>query len=118
MDDARLRELLSLADRKATALFSSTSIVVAITVGAMLVSGWRAGSLEDRAEWFFWAGAIIGAVGIALFGVASIPTTAETEETLARTNRQIRVGLVLFMIAPVLCVFAVMLDYWVVPNLP
>jgi hypothetical protein len=117
MDDARVRELLTQSERKATTLFSSTSIVVAITVGAMLVSGWKAGSLDNRVEWIFWAGAIIGAVGIVLFGLASLPTATETQLQLARIDRRIRIGMILFLLAPALCVFAVMADYWIVPNL-
>ena len=88
---------------KATHLFTSTSIVVAIVVGAMLVSGWRAGSLDNRVEWIFWAGAILGAVGIGMFGA----------ESAWPRLRLIRLGMALFLAAPVLCVLAVMADYWI-----
>jgi hypothetical protein len=105
-------EQLAIADRKATALFSSTSIVVALVVGSMLVSGWRAGSLDNRVEWIFWVGAIIGAAGVVLFSAATWPRSP-TERALRSTNRFIRIGIVLFIVAPVLCTFAVMADYWI-----
>jgi len=88
---------------KPTHLFASTSIVVALVVGSMLVSGWRAGSLDNRVEWIFWAGATLGAVGVGLFGIASAWSASQF----------VKPGVVLFLVAPVLCVFAVMADYWI-----
>lgn len=96
-----------LATRTATTLFAATSVVVAITVGSMLVSGWHAGSLDNRVEWVFWAGAILGASGVGAFGVSVLGTS------FAAVRRGIRVGMILFLAAPVLCVFAVMADYWI-----
>ena len=97
------------ADRKATILFATTILIVAISVGSMLVSGWHAGSLDNRVEWIFWAGAVVGAAGVATLGAATFPA----KRTLEGTNRLIRAGLLLFLVAPVLCVFAVMADYWI-----
>jgi len=90
---------------KSTALFIGTSLVVAIVVGAMLVSGWRAGSLDNDIEWLFWLGAAAGAAGVGCFGAA----TARRSDP----HRLVAVGLLLFMAAPVLCVAAVMVDYWI-----
>jgi hypothetical protein len=92
------------ARRSATILFAATALVAAITVGSMLVSGWHAGALDNRIEWVFWAGAILGAAGIGTFGVASLSR---------RAIRPVRVGMGLFLLAPVLCVVAVMVDYWI-----
>ena len=89
---------------RATALFAATGLMVAITVAGIRVSGWRAGVLDNRVEWIFWAGAILGAAGVGLLGVASIP---------GRSERLIGPGVVLFLIAPVLCVVAVFTDYWI-----
>lgn len=111
MTDTTLQQL-AIADRKATALFSSTSIVVALVVGSMLVSGWRAGSLDNRVEWIFWAGAVLGAAGVASFGAATYPRSAH-ERALGVVNRFIRIGIILFVVAPVLCTFAAMADYWI-----
>ena len=92
-----------MTDLRPTLLFIGTSIVAAIVIGAMLISGWRAGSLDNNVEWIFWAGAILGGAGIACFG-ACVSTPRE---------RVIRAGLLLFVSAPVLCVAAVIADYWV-----
>jgi hypothetical protein len=89
---------------RATALFGFTSVVAAITVSGMLVGDWGAGVLDNRVEWVFWAGAILGGVGIGLLGLASLGL---------RTVGLTRAGLILFMIAPVLCVVAVFTDYWI-----
>ena len=89
-------------DLRPTVLFVGTSLVVAIVVASMLVSGWRAGSLTNDVEWIFWAGAIFGAVGVACFGASVV----------VNGKRLIPVGLLLFCAAPVLCVTAVIADYW------
>ena len=90
-------------DRAAT-LFVGTSIVAAITIGAMLVGDWGAGILDNRVEWVFWAGAILGGVGIGLLGIASV---------FRAGPRLLQAGMLLFLIAPVLCVIAVFTDYWI-----
>jgi hypothetical protein len=83
---------------KAAILFAATSIVA-----AMLISGWRAGSLDNRVEWIFWAGAVLGAAGIGCLGLAA-------ERDAARLAT---VGMSLFLIAPALCVIAVFADNWI-----
>lgn len=93
-----------MSEMKATALFGATSIVAAITVGAMLVANWGAGILDNRVEWVFWAGAILGGVGIGMLGIATL---------VARAEGLVRAGLILFLVAPVLCVVAVFTDYWI-----
>lgn len=99
-------------ERTASALFSSTSLVLAIIVGAMLVSGWRAGSLDNRIEWLFWAGAILAAAGTGCLGVASLPRSAPASEGRSSAGL-VRAGVLLFMTGPVLCVVAVFTDYWI-----
>ena len=91
-------------ERNAALLFSSTSVVAAITVGAMLISGWRAGTLDNSVEWVFWAGAILAAVGIGALGVASVSGGG---------MGLLRAGMTLFLLGPVLCVIAVFADYWI-----
>ncbi|CAN5282586.1 hypothetical protein BH11ACT3_BH11ACT3_18510 [soil metagenome] len=90
---------------RSTLLFGATGLIAAITVAALQVSGWHAGSLDNRVEWIFWAGAILGAAGIGLLGVAAIPGRPG--------ERLIPAGMVLFLVAPVLCVVAVFADYWI-----
>jgi hypothetical protein len=93
------------AGRRAAALFAATSVVAAITVGAMMVGGWGAGRLDNDIEWVFWAGAILGAVGIGLLGVASVRASGGWG--------LVRAGMALFLVGPVLCVVAVFTDYWI-----
>ena len=95
-------------DARATALFAATAIVTAIAVAGMQISGWRGGSLDNRIEPLFWAGAILGAVGIGILGIAAMPGGRE-----ATTVRLVRGGLGLILIAPVLCVVAVFTDVWI-----
>jgi hypothetical protein len=90
---------------RATVLFAATGIMVAITVAGIRVSGWRAGVLDNRVEWIFWAGAILGAAGVGMLGLAAIPGRASA--------RLIGSGVMLFLVAPVLCVVAVFADYWI-----
>ena len=96
------------AERKAATLFVGTSLVAAITVGAMLVAGWSGGRLRNDIEVLFWAGAILGGVGIGLLGLATLPA-----HRLGLIRGLTRVGTLLFMIAPVACVVAVFTDYWI-----
>lgn len=88
---------------RATVLFVGTALVAAIVVAGMLVSGYHAGILDNRVEWVFWMGAIFGAAGVGVFSTAILAR---------RPDGLIRVGLALFVLAPVLCVVAVMTDYW------
>jgi hypothetical protein len=90
---------------RATILFAATGLMVAITVAGIRIAGYRPGVLDNSVEWVFWAGAILGAVGVGLLGVASISGRA--------SPRMIGAGMLLFLIAPVLCVFAVFADYWI-----
>ncbi|MEP6480028.1 MAG: hypothetical protein ABJB03_11590 [Rhodoglobus sp.] len=99
---------LERAERKVTALFIGTSLVAAITIGSMMVGNWGGGVLEDHIEVLFWAGAILGGVGIALLGIGSLVT-----DHLRLLTGLTRVGLLLFLVAPVMCVTAVFVDYWI-----
>jgi hypothetical protein len=104
---------LARVERTASTLFAGTGIVAAITVGAMLVGNWAAGILDNRVEWVFWAGAILGAIGIALFGVAAVSAGRDASRAARRASALVRAGMVLFIAAPVLCVVAVFTDYWI-----
>jgi hypothetical protein len=90
---------------RATLLFAATGLMIAITAAGIRVAGWRPGSLDNRVEWVFWAGAILGGLGAGLFGVAALPGR--------NSAREIRIGMGLFLLAPVLCVIAVFGDYWI-----
>jgi hypothetical protein len=49
--------------------------------------------------------AILGAAGVGMLGLAALPARASA--------RLLGTGLVLFLVAPVLCVVAVFADYWI-----
>jgi len=99
---------LDRAERKAQTLFVGTALVAAITVAAMLVSGWGGGVLRNDIEVLFWAGAILGGVGIGVLGLATLPN-----ERVGLITGLTRAGTVLFLVSPILCVTAVFVDYWI-----
>jgi hypothetical protein len=96
-------------ERQAALLFVGTSLVAAIAVGSMIIADWSGGRLDNRIETLFWAGAILGAVGIGLLGLAAIPGRPDRRGLLGL----IRVGVALFLIAPILCTVAVFGDFWI-----
>ncbi len=100
-------------ERQATTLFIGTSLVVAVTVGAMRVSGWSGGVLDNRIEPVFWAGAVLAGAGVILFAVASMPSEGDEAAAIVRIGRLLRTGLILFVSGPVLCVTGVFIDYWI-----
>jgi drug/metabolite transporter (DMT)-like permease len=90
---------------RATLLFAATGLMIAITVAGIRIAGWRAGVLDDRVEWLFWAGSILGAAGVALFGLAAVRSRT--------SDRVVQAGMALFLLGPALCVIAVFADYWI-----
>ncbi len=100
-------------ERRATALFLGTSVVTAVTVGAMRISGWSGGVLDNRIEPLFWAGAVLAGAGIIAFAIAAAPMRADDSRANARLRRLVRAGLALFVVGPILCVTAVFGDYWI-----
>jgi hypothetical protein len=97
---------------QATALFLGTSLVAAVTVSGLLLAGWSGGRLDNRIEPLFWAGAIITAAAIALFGAAAFPRRDDARGE-ASVVRLIQIGIVLFVAGPVLCIVAVFGAYWI-----
>jgi len=89
---------------KATILFAATGLMVAVTVAGIRIAGYRPGVLDNSVEWIFWAGAILGAAGVALFGVAAVRE---------RADQLLAPAMALFLSGPVLCTVAVFADYWI-----
>jgi hypothetical protein len=89
---------------RATILFAATGLMVAITVAGIRIAGYRPGVLDDRVEWVFWAGAILAAAGVAMFGIAAVREAA---------HRLLPAGMAVFLAGPVLCTVAVFADYWI-----
>ena len=99
---------VSRAERKAVHLFIGCALVAGVVVAGITVAGWGGGILDNRVEPLFWAGAILGALALALLGLATLPR---------RSARLItgftRAGVVLFLVAPTLCILAIFWDYWI-----
>jgi hypothetical protein len=109
MTDARRHR-----ETQATALFLGTALIAALTVGALRVSGWGGGVLDNRIEPLFWAGAILAGVAIGLFALAAAPRPRMPDDRAAAwMARLITVGLALFVVGPILSVVAVFTDYWI-----
>jgi hypothetical protein len=96
------------AERKAATLFVGAAAAAAIVVAGITIAGWGGGVLDNRVEPLFWAGAILGGLALALLGLATLPR---------RSARLItglsRAGVLLFLVAPTLCILAIFWDYWI-----
>lgn len=106
--EAETRGEVDRAERKAVSLFVGVSLVAAVVVAGITVAEWGGGILDNRVEPLFWAGAILGGLALALLGLATLPR---------RSTRLItglsRAGVLVFLIAPTLCIVAIFWDYWI-----
>jgi len=108
MDETGASERIA-RERQAGLLFVGTALVLAVAAGAMQIAGWGGGRLDNRIEPLFWAGAILTAAGTGCFGIASVPWTSRPGRGVGMS----RVGMVLFLVGPVLAVTAVFGDCWI-----
>lgn len=99
-------------ERQAVASFSAWLLAMAIVCGAVIVSGYFAGVIEDHAERVFWAGAALSGVALAVFAGAAFPGGADDVREGARIRWTLRVGLVLALLSPALCVGALVADFY------
>jgi len=99
-------------ERRATVLFIGFFLVMAIVCGAVIVSGWFAGVLDDPAERVFWAGAVLAGVTVAVFASAAFPGGTDDRREIGRIRWTIRVGLLLAMLSPTLCIAALIADFY------
>ena len=99
-------------ERLAVSLLVGYSAVFAIICGAIIVSGWFAGVMEDHAERFFWAGAVLSFVNVAILAAAVFPGGEDDLRTIRRVRALTRIGLVLFVAAPALCIGALVADFY------
>ena len=96
------------AERKAVMLFVGASLVAAVVVAGITVAKWGGGILDNRVEPLFWAGAILGGLALALLGLATLPRRSARLITALS-----RIGVVLFLVAPTMCIVAIFWDYWI-----
>lgn len=106
------RERRQHAERSAALLFGAAALVEAIVCGAIIVSGWFAGVLEDHAERVFWTGAVLSFVMVAVFASAAWPGGDDDRRVVRRVRWTLRIGLVLFVVAPALCIGAMIADFY------
>ena len=60
-------------DHTATIWFAAALIAVALPLTGLLISGWRPSDLTPVAAAFWWAGAIVGIIGLSAIGYAGCP---------------------------------------------
>ena len=100
-------------ERHASVLLGVGAVTMAVICGAVIVSGWFAGVIEDHWERLFWAGALLAGLMVAVFAAAAAPGGADARRACTRIAVLLRVGLVLFVLAPALCILALVGDfYW------
>ena len=107
-----MNETRARLERNAVVLFAVAALVMAIVCGAIIVAGWFAGVIEDHAERWFWAGAILNFIMIAAFAAAVFPGGDDDVRAIRRVRLLTRVGLVLFIVAPAMCIGALVADFY------
>jgi arginine exporter protein ArgO len=106
------RSLRTHYERHALGALAVTGLGMAIICGAVIVSGWFAGVMTDRYERFFWGGAITAVVAVFVLAVASMPLGRDDGRAVVRMRVLVSVGLALYLLAIVLCVGAMVADFY------
>ena len=99
-------------ERTALGAFAVGALTMAIVCGAVIVSHWFAGVLDDRFERFFWAGSIAGFLMVVAFAAACFPGGRDDRRVVRRITFLLRAGIVLFIASPVLCIGALIADFY------
>ena len=99
-------------ERQAATLFVGAVLSMAIVCGAVIVSGWFAGVIEDQYERVFWAGAMLGGLMVAVFAAAAFPGGRDDIRVVRRVTLLLRAGLVLLVLSPTLCIVALVCDFF------
>lgn len=102
----------SALERQATSLFIGFLVAMAIICGAIFVSGWFAGVLDDPPERVFWAGAVLAGLTVAVLAAAAFPGGRDDGREIARIRWTMRLGLVLAVVSPALCIGALIADFY------
>ena len=99
-------------EQSAALVYVGAALAMAVVCAAVIISGWFAGVIEDRAERVFWAGAVLGGLGVTALAAAVFPGGDDDERAVRRIRLLLRVGLVAFTVAPALCVGALVADFF------
>jgi hypothetical protein len=100
------------AERSAVLLLGVGAIVLAIVCGAIIVSGWFAGVLQDQYERWFWLGSVLGLAMVVMFAVAAMPGGREDRRAAIRIRVFMRIGLILLSVSPLMCIGAMVADFY------
>lgn len=93
-------------------VFAVCALTTAIVCGAVIVSGWFAGVIEDRYERVFWTGTLLAAAMNVVLAAAVWPGGGDDARVARRSDALVRIGLVLFVAAPLLCIGALVADFF------
>jgi len=107
-----VRETRRDLERTALVLLVGYAGVMAVVCSGVIISGWFAGVMADRAERFFWAGAVLAFVNVAVLAGAVLPGGGDDARTVRRIRLLVRLGLVLFVVAPALCIGSLVADFY------
>lgn len=107
-----MQDIRQALERQATVLFVGYLVVMGLVCGAVIVSGWFAGVLDDPAERVFWAGAILAGITVAVFAAAAFPGGRRDEREIPRIRWTLRFGLILAVLSPALCIAALIADFY------
>jgi hypothetical protein len=88
------------------------ALVMATICAGIIASGWFAGAMDDPAERVFWAGSALAGIMVAVLAVAAWPGGDDDARAARRIRILLRVGLVLFVLAPTLCIAALIGDFY------
>jgi hypothetical protein len=99
-------------ERQATQLFVGFLVAMGLVCGAIIVSGWFAGVLDDPAERVFWTGAVLAGLTVAVLAGAAFPGGRDDRREVARVRWTIRLGLVLAVAGPALCIGGLIADFY------
>lgn len=106
------RELRARLERNAAVLLGIAALTMATICGAIIVSGWFAGVLDDPPERWFWAGSVLEFIMVAVFAAAAFPGGDDDARVIRRVRTLTRIGLVLFIAAPAICIGALIVDFY------
>ena len=100
------------AERTALGVFAVAALSMATVCAAIIISGWFAGVIQDVYERFFWAGAGLAGLMIVVLAAAVWPGGVDDRRVIRRVALLTRVGLVLFVVSPALCIGALVADFF------
>lgn len=87
-------------------------LAMGLICSGIIVSGWFAGVLWDPAERVFWAGSICGLLMVIVFALANLPGGRDDTRAIRTLTWLLRAGILLFIAAPILCLSALVADFF------